>query len=65
MTDIDILSKLYLALGGMERRLDKMEFMFLQLTELLESHPEIDRVLESESYKTLIVDLEKRVYGKT
>ena len=64
MTEFEVLSKMYLVLGGMEKRIEHLEFLVVTMTRMLDGHPEIDMIVESESYKALEVDLMKRVYGE-
>ena len=64
MTEMDVLAKMYKVQADMDRRIDHLEYVVVQLVRVLDHYPEIDLVTESAGFKALAVDLEKRVYGK-
>ena len=65
MTEMDVLSKMYLAIGDLDRRLDHLEFLVVQTVRVLDQHPEIDHVSDTESFRQLESALMEKVYGQT
>lgn len=61
---MDVLSKMYLAVGDLDRRLDHLEFLVVQTIRLLDHYPDIEYVTDSDSYKQLESDITRKVYGK-